>query len=78
MNEIAQNPSSLVPICLSDVRLKFVNDGVVFPLQLFEGNKFHENNYPAKYQEFRNKCDTADVTISDVCSSKGMNDLFNY
>ena len=55
MNEIGQNPSSLVPICLSDVRLNFVNDGVVFPLQLFEGNNFHENNYPAKYQEFRNK-----------------------
>ena len=78
MNESIKNPACLVPICLNDAHQKFASDGVVFPLQLFDGNTFHENNYPAKYQEFKNKCKTADITISDVCSSKGMIDLLNY
>ena len=45
------------PVESEGIRKKFVRDGFVYPLQVFDNNLFLEKGYLEKYQEFRKKCE---------------------
>ena len=40
-----------------DIRSKYLKDGVVFPLKVFDDNEFDKLECVKKYQEFRKKCE---------------------
>ena len=63
----------LHPICLDEVRQKFMQDGVVYPLHVFEGNTFVDNGYVDKYKEFRRKCQNKKRTTSSLCNDQCRN-----
>ena len=40
-----------------DIRSKYLEDGVVLPLRVFDDNEFDKLECVKKYQEFRKKCE---------------------
>ena len=60
----------LHPICLDEVCQKFMQDGVVYPLQVFKGNTFVDNGYVYNYKEFRRKCQKQKRTTSSLSNDQ--------
>ena len=51
-----------------EIRSKYLKDGVVFPLKVFNDNLFTKSKCVEKYQEFRKNCEI-DRTVSAIDDS---------
>ena len=61
-----------------EIRSKYLKDGVVFPLKVFNDNLFTTSECVKKYQEFRKNCEI-DRTVPDIgcnnCNSYKINSI---
>ena len=58
----------LTPVGLNEIRQRLTDDGVVYPLQVFDDNVFMENGYAEKYKTFRREIHKR--TLSSVCNTQ--------
>ena len=49
--------SPISPVSVEDIHSRFVRNGFVYPLQVFDDNFFIEQGYIERYKEFRKKCE---------------------
>ena len=56
---MSKNQEQMLSSTKEGIRNKYLKDGVIFPLKVFDGNMFDELKCIAKYQEFRKNCEVS-------------------
>ena len=56
---MSENQELISSSTKEDTRNKYLKDGVIFPLKVFDGNMFNELKCIDKYQEFRKNCEVS-------------------
>ena len=59
MYAMSKNQEPILSLTKEGIRNKYVKDGVVFPLKVFDDNMFEELKCNDKYQEFRKNCEVS-------------------
>ena len=57
MYAMSKNQEPILSSTKEGIRNKYLKDGVVFPLKVFDDNIFEELKCIDKYQEFRKNCE---------------------